>query len=705
MRVAANPSSARRRIGGQAQPAQLWVGAPAATLLNEVSRVPADTALNILVSDPRGLTDAEVDRRRKTYGPNAVVHERLLPWPMMLLRNLKNPFVFVLTVLGLVSYLTEDVKGTIVVAVMVALSVLMRFVQEFRSSRAAQVLRAMVSTTATVTRRHTVQDEAGAVISQKGEVRFDELVPGDLVHLSAGDMLPADVRLLSSKDLFVSQAALTGEALPVEKCEIPTTANKAADLSRSTDGNPLEEPTLAFMGTSVLGGSATAVVVATGSRTYLGSLAKSVIGHRSLTSFDKGVNRVTWVLIRFMLVMVPVVFLINGIAKGDWVEAFLFATAVAVGLTPEMLPMVVTANLARGAVALARQKVIVKRLNAIQNFGAMDILCTDKTGTLTQDRIVLEEHLDLDGREDPRVLEFAYLNSYYQTGLKNLLDRAIPAHAELEHELHIPTDYAKIDEVPFDFARRRMSVVVEREHTRHLLICKGAVEEVLAISSRAERAGEVILLNDALRTQVESLVRSLNENGLRVVAVGYKTMPTVDRSYSVEDECELVLMGLIAFLDPPKETAAPAIAALHEHGVAVKVLTGDNEIVTRRICRHVGLAIDTVVQGSDLVGLSAPAIEDLAERATVFAKLTPLRKARIIEALQARGHTPLASWATASTTPPRFARRTSASPWMGRPTSRWSPPISSSSRRVCSSSKREYSRGARSTATSSSTSR
>jgi E1-E2 ATPase/Cation transporter/ATPase, N-terminus len=261
MRVAANPSSARRRIGGQAQPAQLWVGAPAATLLNEVSRVPADTALNILVSDPRGLTDAEVDRRRKTYGPNAVVHERLLPWPMMLLRNLKNPFVFVLTVLGLVSYLTEDVKGTIVVAVMVALSVLMRFVQEFRSSRAAQVLRAMVSTTATVTRRHTVQDEAGAVISQKGEVRFDELVPGDLVHLSAGDMLPADVRLLSSKDLFVSQAALTGEALPVEKCEIPTTANKAADLSRSTDGNPLEEPKLAFMGTSVLGGSATAVVV------------------------------------------------------------------------------------------------------------------------------------------------------------------------------------------------------------------------------------------------------------------------------------------------------------------------------------------------------------------------------------------------------------------------------------------------------------
>jgi Mg2+-importing ATPase len=624
---------ARRRINGHSQTTRFWEGSPAGTLLDEVSRAPANTALRMLASDPLGLSEAEVQRRIRTYGPNEVAHERPTPWPILLLHNFRNPFVVVLAVLGLVSYITEDTKGTIVVTVMVALSVLMRFVQEFRSSRAAEVLRGMVSTTATVTRRYASDgaDEGGEFVSQKREIRFDELAPGDIVHLSGGDMLPADVRLVSSKDLFVSQAALTGEAMPVEKY--------GADLNRSVGGNPLDHPTLGFMGTTVLGGAATAVVVATGQRTYFGSLARSVIGHRSLTSFDKGVNRVTWVLIRFMLVMVPVVFLINGLIKGNWGEAFLFATAVAVGLTPEMLPMVVTANLARGAVALARQKVIVKRLNAIQNFGAMDILCTDKTGTLTQDRIVLEEHLNLQGQEDHRVLEYAYLNSYYQTGLKNLLDRAILAHAELEHELQIAGAYAKVDEVPFDFARRRMSVVVDQEHKRHLLICKGAVEEVLGISACAEQARAVVPLTEELRAQVVRLVRSLSENGLRVVAVAYRTMPAVDRTYSVDDEQDLVLMGLIAFLDPPKETAAQAIAALHDHGVAVKVLTGDNEIVTRQVCRHVGLPIDLVVQGSDLEHLSTSAIENLAERATVFAKLTPLPKTRIIRALQARGHT------------------------------------------------------------------
>jgi P-type Mg2+ transporter len=637
-----NSIFARRRLGGRAQTTRFWEGSPAAPLLDEVSRVPADTALRMLASDPLGLSEVEVQRRLRTYGPNEVAHERPVPWPVMLLHNLKNPFVVVLAVLGLVSYVTEDRKGTMVVAVMVALSVLMRFIQEFRSSRAAQVLRAMVSTTATVTRRYASgsADGAAEVVSQKREIWFDELVPGDVVHLSAGDMLPADVRFLGSKDLFVSQAALTGEAMPVEKYDtLGPVAAKVAGSPRPAAGDPLDQPTLGFMGTDVLGGSATAVVVATGRRTYFGSLAKSVIGHRSLTSFDKGVNRVTWVLIRFMLMMVPVVFLLNGLAKGNWVEAFLFATAVAVGLTPEMLPMVVTANLARGAVALARQKVIVKRLNAIQNFGAMDILCTDKTGTLTQDRIVLEEHLDLQGREDHRVLEYAYVNSYYQTGLKNLLDRAILAHGELEHELHMASDYTKVDEVPFDFARRRMSVVVEQAHRQHLLICKGAVEEVLEICSGAEDAREVVSLSKELRDHVIALAQSLNENGLRVVAVAYKTMPATDRTYSVEDEQDLVVMGLIAFLDPPKETAAPAIAALHGHGVAVKILTGDNEIVTRRICRQVGLPVDTVVRGPDLEGLRARAIEDLAERATVFAKLTPLQKARIVRALQARGHT------------------------------------------------------------------
>jgi Mg2+-importing ATPase len=615
----------------------------AATLLQEMSDVPAEAVLDLLGSHPLGLTETDAERRLEKYGPNEVARERAVRWPLMLLRNFKNPFVGVLAVLGLVSYVTEDIKGTILVSVMVALSVLMRFLQEFRSSRAAQTLRAMVSTTATVTRRPFSASPEGIseAGSRKREVRFSELVPGDLVHLSAGDMIPADVRLLTSKDLFVSQAALTGEAMPLEKYDtLGQVAEKSARSTGRVGGNPLERANLGFMGTNVVSGSATAIIITTGRRTYFGALARSVVGHRALTSFDRGVNSVTWVLIRFMLVMVPVVFLLNGILKGNWTEALLFATAVAVGLTPEMLPMVVTANLARGAVAMARHKVIVKRLNAIQNLGAMDILCADKTGTLTEDRIVLERHLDIRGREDVRVLEHAYLNSYYQTGLKNLLDRAILDHVELEHELHVARDYAKVDEIPFDFVRRRMSVIIEREHQQHLLICKGAVEELLEICTAVEEDREVAPLADDVRKQVLALAQSLNENGLRVVAVAYRRVPHASSyTYSVEDEHDLVLIGLMAFLDPPKASAAEAVAALHAHGVAVKILTGDNEIVTRQICQLVGLPVDRVVLGPELDGLPADTLVDLAEQATVFAKLTPLQKARIIRLLQTRGHT------------------------------------------------------------------
>jgi P-type Mg2+ transporter len=619
-------------------------GSLAAALLYEMSDAPAEAVLHILGSHPLGLTETEVERRLEKHGPNEVAHERPLIWPVLLLRNFKNPFVGVLAVLGLVSYITDDTKGTILVSVMVALSVLMRFLQEFRSSRAAQALRAMVGTTATVTRRPLAESSDGSPegASRKREVRFSELVPGDLIHLSAGDMIPADVRLLSSKDLFVSQAALTGEAMPLEKYD--TLGQVAEKSARSTggpvDGSPLDRANLGFMGTNVVSGSATAIVITTGRRTYFGSLARSVVGHRPLTSFDRGVNSVTWVLIRFMLVMVPVVFLLNGILKGSWTEALLFAIAVAVGLTPEMLPMVVTANLARGAVAMARHQVIVKRLNAIQNLGAMDILCTDKTGTLTEDRIVLERHLDIRGRDDVRVLEHAYLNSYYQTGLKNLLDRAILEHVELEHELHLGHDYRKVDEIPFDFIRRRMSVIVEHERRAHRLICKGAVEELLEICTQAEEDGTVLPLSDDLRKQVLALAQSLNESGLRVLAVAYKTVPhAVSATYAVDDEHDLVLIGLMAFLDPPKATAAEAVAALHTHGVAVKILTGDSEIVTRQICHQVGLPVDRVVLGPEVDGLPVDVLADVVEQATVLAKLTPLQKARIVRLLQARGHT------------------------------------------------------------------
>jgi Mg2+-importing ATPase len=555
------------------------------------------------------------------------------------LRNFQNPFVVVLLVIGAVSYLTGDLRATLIVSVMVSLSVLIRFVQEVRSSKAAARLQAMVGTRATVSRQYESRLPDGSTkwVTEQREVPFDELVPGDLVHLSAGDMIPADLRLLASKDLFVSQAALTGESLPIEKFANPLTLMDRSSKS-APPGNPLDQENLCFMGTTVVSGTATAVIVLTGAQTYFGSMAKHVVGHRALTRFDEGINGVTTVLLRFMAVMVPVIFALNGFVKGDWQEAFLFSLAVAVGLTPEMLPMVVTAYLAKGAVAMSRRKVIVKQLNAIQNVGAMDILCSDKTGTLTQDKIVVERYLDIHGIESPLVLQYAYLNSYYQTGLKNLLDRAILQHVEVETQLQPADHYAKIDEIPFDFTRRRMSVIVEQDHARHLLICKGAVEEVLRVCTQADDHGEVIALTEDLRHQLTRLTTQLNEDGLRVIAVAYAGLPAHGRSYSRQDEQALILAGLIAFLDPPKESARDAIAALHAHGVQVKILTGDSEIVARRVCRDVGLSCGTVLLGSDIEGLTDEELAKVAEQRTVFAKLNPMQKARVIRVLRANGH-------------------------------------------------------------------
>jgi P-type Mg2+ transporter len=587
----------------------------------------------------QGLTEHEVHERLETYGRNMVAHERATAWPLMLLNNFRNPFILVLFVLGSVSYATGDLWGTVVVSGMVVVSVVMRFFQEFRSSQATESLRAMVQTTATVTRRYS-RDDSEALVSEKREVPFENLVPGDIVHLSAGDMIPADIRLVSSKDLFVSQSVLTGEAMPVEKYDtLAGVVEKSADQASATSASPLDQSNLCFMGTTVISGSGTAVIVSTGSRTVFGSLAKSVIRHRNVTSFDRGVNAVTWVLMRFILVMVPIVFLLNGFVKGDFREAFLFSIAVAVGLTPEMLPMVVTANLAKGAVTMAKQKVIVKRLNAIQNLGAMDVLCTDKTGTLTQDRVILEKHRNIRGEVDLRVLEYAYLNSYYQTGLKNLLDRAILEHAELRHELDVLQHADKVDEIPFDFLRRRMSVVVTNAARERVLICKGAVEEVFAICAHVDWGEDAVAFSEALCDQATSIVRELNEDGFRVVAVAHKTVPVSKDTYSVSDERDLVLSGFIAFLDPPKETAREAIAALNEHGVAVVVLTGDNDIVARRVCRDVGVSADHIVLGSTLEPLSDDEFSTAVQKVSVFAKLNPLQKARIIRALQQHGHT------------------------------------------------------------------
>ncbi len=608
------------------------------TLLIRLAQI-ADMSINkvfsLLESNPSGLTLEAVENNRAIYGPNVIAQERKRHWIIMLLLNFRNPFISVLIILGLVSYFTDDMKGSIVVALMVIVSVVMRFLQEYRSSREAEALRSMVKTTATVTRR---ADPEGP--SQKMEIIFEEVVPGDIIHLSAGDMVPADVRLLSSKDLFVSESALTGESMPVEKIAAQPSTSLApiSPIKNEVPPNALEKPNLCFLGTNVLSGSAIGLVLATGERTFFGNLAKGIVGHRVLTSFDIGVNKVSWLLIRFMLVMVPVVFFMNGFMKGDWQEAFLFSIAVAVGLTPEMLPMIVTANLAKGAVMMSKKKVVVKSLNSIQNLGAMDVLCTDKTGTLTQDRIILEEYLNIEGKEDDRVLKYGYLNSYHQTGLKNLLDRAVLNHYEMAHESQA-SHYEKIDEIPFDFVRRRMSVVVKKRDGSHSLICKGAVEEILGVCGHVELERTTVPFTDYFQEKIMSLVQEKNEAGYRVVAIAYKTLPPDQFNYSVSHETQLIFMGIMAFLDPPKETAAEALKLLRENGVQVKILTGDNEIITRRVCKEVGLEITHLLQGKDIEGKSNEEVARLAESANVFAKLTPDQKSHIIKLLQNEGHT------------------------------------------------------------------
>lgn len=618
------------------------------TLLKSAQETP-DVLLARLGSRLSGLSEAEVEAAREQFGANEVEHEKPLSWWVHLWHCYKTPFDLLLTALAVISFLTEDdLKATLVITSMVVLSVAIRFWQESKSNRAADKLKAMVSNTATTIRQLPVEDdvededgearrhlEFQAILGEpsKREVPITQLVPGDLIVLSAGDMIPADCRVLTAKDLFVSQAAMTGESLPVEKFVY---------LKNAETSNPLELENIVFMGTNVVSGAATALVVHTGNQTYFGALAQRVTStDRTPTQFQAGVNKVAWLLIRFMFVMVPLVFFINGWTKDGihaWGEAFLFAMSIAVGLTPEMLPMIVTSTLAKGAVILSRKKVIVKRLDAIQNFGAMDVLCTDKTGTLTQDKIFLAHHTDVWGEKSDDVLDFAYLNSYYQTGLKNLLDVAVLEHVEVHRDLNPVVNFRKVDEIPFDFTRRRMSVVVAEHDAHHLLICKGAVEEVLSTCSRVRHGAIDEPLGDELLARIRAVTAHLNGDGLRVVAVASKELPPVQENYSVADEAELTLIGYVAFLDPPKESTEPALKALAAHGVAVKVLTGDNELVTAKICREVGLEADTVLLGSDLERLSDAELSVQIETHSIFARLTPSHKERIVRLLKSNGH-------------------------------------------------------------------
>ena len=535
--------------------------------VSAVSGLAPEEACRHLESSLSGLTQDEAERRLETFGPNLVARESKPSILQELWVHCRNPLNALLLALAAVSYFLGDVRAAIVIALIVLLAIATAFVQEHRSNEAAARLRAMVKTTASVRRR------TGAGGGDFAEVPLETLVPGDVVRLSAGDMIPADLRLLEAKDLFINQAALTGEAMPAEKF---------AHASAQHPDSPFDLPNVCCMGANVVSGYGTGVIVRTGGRTFFGQLADEIAGRRVPTAFDLGIDRFTWLMMKFIVVMVPAVFLINGLTKHDWLEALLFAVAVAVGLTPEMLPMIVTVNLAKGALAMSRAKVIVKRLNAIQNFGAMDVLCTDKTGTLTQDRIILKRHLDIRGEESERVLQYAYLNSHFQSGLKNLLDVAVLQHVELHKVLGVDEGFAKVDEIPFDFSRRRLSVVVSHGADKHVLICKGAVEEIFAVCTRYEVEGTTGLLDASHFATAKEETVALNSEGFRVVAVAYKVMPAHKSTYSVADECDLTLLGYIAFLDPPKDSAGAAIAALAHKGVAVKILTGDNDIVTRQ---------------------------------------------------------------------------------------------------------------------------
>jgi Mg2+-importing ATPase len=592
-----------------------WDGAS----LLEAARTREEDVIRLCASTPDGLTESEAVHRLATYGPNQISTQRPMGWPLRLLRTLRNPLVILLAVLAAISLATGDVRSAGVISLMVVLGVALRFVQEARADDAAAALRAMIHVTATVIRD-----------GKPREVPLHEVVPGDIVVLSAGDMIPADVRLLSARDLFVSQSSLTGESLPVEKSVL------VADGSAT--GGPLECPNLAFLGTSVQSGTARAVVVRTGSGTLFGSMARDIAAQPVETAFDRGVTRVTWLMIRFIAVLVPLVFAINGFTKHDWREAFFFALAVAVGLTPEMLPMIVSVCLSKGAVAMSKKKAIVKRLNAIQNLGAMDVLCTDKTGTLTMDTVILEQYCDAQGRETERVLLDALLISHLQTGLKSALDQAVLQHLSRHPELHVE-QYRKVDEIPFDFSRKIMSVVVEAPGGTRRLLTKGAPEEVLCRCTAFEVDGAPFPAEPAFLDDLREECDALGEQGFRVLAVAAKEVPP-QAAYSKDDERDLVLVGYTAFLDPPKDSAGPSLAALRESGVRVKILTGDNELVTRTICKHVKLETqaDEVLRGAEVMAMSDSALQEAVERVTIFARLSPSDKERVIRALQARGH-------------------------------------------------------------------
>lgn len=580
----------------------------------EASRLQADEVYRFSGTQPSGLSQEEIEKRTEEYGFNEVAQEKKHGGWSRFVDSIRNPLVILLSALAVVAFATEDIRSGVVMVAMVIMGVTLRFIQESRADKAAAALRAMIKVTTAVLRE-----------GQEVEIPLKEVVPGDIVKLAAGDMIPADVRIVTSKDLFIIQASLTGESMPVEKFDSPETKDSLLELSN-----------ICYLGTSVESGSATAIVINTGSSTYLGQMAKTITARPVETSFDKGVNGFTVLMIQFIFVLAPTVFLINGFTKHNWLEAFFFALAVAVGLTPEMLPMIVSVCLSKGAMLMSRKKVIVKRLNSIQNFGAMDVLCTDKTGTLTMDHVILEQHCDVIQKEDDEVLRDAYLISHFQTGLRNVLDRAVLQHEEVKKFVSI-ADFQKADEIPFDFSRRLMSVVVRYPEGKFRLLTKGAPEEIFKRCTLFELEGDILPMDPVLIQDLKEEYERLSMDGFRVLALAFKDVEK-KAAYSKDEEQDLVLKGYLAFLDPPKESAAPAIAALQQHGVSVKVLTGDNDLVAKKVCHEVGLSSENALVGSDIENMSDEQLVEAAEKTTLFARLSPTHKKRIIDLLRQRKH-------------------------------------------------------------------
>lgn len=567
-----------------------------------------------------GLSSEDAKERLEEYGENRVDAQKPTPAWLLFIEGFKDPFVLVLAALAIVSFVTSDYEAAIVMLVMILASVIITFVQEYRSQKASLALKELIENTCAVTRDGRTK-----------EIPMDEVVPGDIVTLATGDMIPADAVLIWTKDLFVNQSSLTGESMPVEKFV-------EAGVKKDEDISALDLDDLVFMGTDVLSGQGRAIILKTGQETFFGDIARNATSKRGKTAFDVGLTRVSKLLLRMVMVLFPVVFLINGLTKSDWTSAFFFAIAVAVGLTPEMLPMIVTSNLAKGALALSKQKVIVKELPSIQNLGSMDVLCTDKTGTITEDRVVLVKHLNPLGKENQAVLAMTYLNSHYQTGWKNLMDIAVLNYFE-ENNCRLPfNDVVKIDEIPFDFSRRRLTVVVKADH-HQIMVTKGAVEEMEKVCKYAEIDGKTVLLDDALKEKMRNVNMKMNEQGMRVLTVAVKKDAHSDATYSVADEKDMTLIGFMGFLDPAKESAISAIKSLHEHGVTVKVLTGDNAIVAKKVCQDVGIGVTNVLLGTDIEVLSDEELMGQVDETNLFAKLNPMQKSRLIEVIQKKGHT------------------------------------------------------------------